>query len=336
MAKEGKVSGVEKAAILLMNMGEELASEVFKHLSPAEIQLLGGIIAKMETVPTDLGKRVINDFSDVATKSDVAVEGLEFAKSLIVKSLGHEKGRHVVEQITREMSGTGIESLKWMDPGVLANLIKSEHPQIIALILIHLDPDKAAQVLLNLPEERVRGEVMLRVATLQRIPQAAVRDLEVLISEQLITSSTSQGSTVEGVKLAAEIMNQVESKTEEAIMGVIEKASPDLAQKIQDKMFVFADLITIDDKGMQQIIKEITGDILTVALKGADDDLKAKFFKNMSERAAEMLKEDLESKGPMKLSDVEKAQQEIIKITRKLEQEGKVVRAGKGGGDVLI
>lgn len=338
MAKEEKLSGLERAAILLMNMGEELASEVFRHMSPGEIQLIGGIIAKTDSVPVEKGKHILSDFTKEVSESDVAVEGLEFAKGLILKSLGAEKAQNVLEQITMEMSGSGIASLKWMDPGVLANMIKSEHPQIIALILVHLEPDKAAQVVQNLPEERVRGEVMLRVATLKRVPQAAVRDLELLISEQMLTATTSQGSMVEGVKVAAEIMNQIDSKSEEAIMGVIEKASPDLAAKIQDKMFVFADLMGIDDKGLQMIIKEITGDLLTIALKAADDPLKEKFFKNMSERASEMLKEDLEAKGPVKLSDVEKAQQEIIKIARKLEQEGKIVRAGMGGGggDVLV
>ncbi len=336
MAKEEKLSGIERAAILLMNMGEDCASEVFRHMSPAEIQLIGGIIAKMDSVPVERGKKILGEFTKEVSESDVAVEGLEFAKTLIVKSLGAEKAHNVLEQITMEMSGSGIASLKWMDPAVLANMIKGEHPQIIALILVHLEPDKAAQVVQNLPEERVRGEVMLRVATLKRVPQAAVRDLELLISEQMLTATTSQGSMVEGVKVAAEIMNQIESKSEAAIMGVIEKASPDLAAKIQDKMFVFADLMGIDDKGLQMIIKDITGDLLTVALKAADDQLKEKFFKNMSERASEMLKEDLESKGPVKLSDVEKAQQEIIKIARNLEQEGKIVRAGMGGGGDLI
>lgn len=186
-----------------------------------------------------------------------------------------------------------------------------------------------------IPEDRLKGEVMLRVAALKSIPRSAVKDLESLLKNQAISEGGSQGSAVESVKVAAEIMNQIDSKVEAGIMDAIEKASPDLAVKIQEKMFVFTDLLSLDDKAMQMIIKEISTDMLSIALKGSDEALKDKFFKNISERAAEMLKEDIESKGPVRLSDVEKAQQKIIKVARRLEQEGKIVRAGRGG-DVLI
>ncbi|MBI5587539.1 MAG: flagellar motor switch protein FliG [Deltaproteobacteria bacterium] len=335
MTRDPKLKGVEKAAVLLMNIGEDLATEVFKYMTPTEIQLLGGSIVKKETVSLQTGRQVVNEFIETISTGEIAVEGLEFAKSIITKALGPEKAKTILEQITQDMGKGGIESLRWMDPAIVANIVKSEHPQITAIILAHLDPDRAAQVLLHIPEERQRGEIMLRIATLKRIPQAAVRDLEILLSDQMLNANSSQGSTVEGVKVAAEILNQIEAKAEGAIMDVIEKTSPDLAFKIQEKMFIFADLLTIDDKGMQLVIKELTSDILTLALKGADENIKDKFLKNMSERAAEMLKEDLETRGPVKLSDVEKAQQEIIKIARRLEGEGKIVRAGRGG-DVLI
>jgi len=335
MGKEPKLSGVEKAAVLLMNIGEDLATEVFKYMSPAEMQLLGGSIVKKESVSLQTGRQVVNEFIETLTVGDVPVEGLEFAKSLITKALGPEKAQSILDQITRDMGKGGIESLRWMDPAIVANIVKSEHPQIIAIILTHLDPDRAAQVLLQIPEDRVKGDVMLRIATLKRIPQAAVRDLEALLSDQMLDADNSQGSTIEGVKIAAEILNQIETKAESQIMDAIEKGSPDLAFKIQEKMFVFADLLTIDDKGMQMVIKELSTDILTLALKSAEDSIKDKFLKNMSERAAEMLVEDLESRGPVKLSDVEKSQQEVIKIARRLESEGKIVRAGRGG-DVLV
>ncbi|MBI5643097.1 MAG: flagellar motor switch protein FliG [Deltaproteobacteria bacterium] len=335
-AKDSKLTGVEKAAILLMNIGEDLASEVFKHMTPSEMKLLGGTIVKKDSVSLQTGKQVLREFTDIVEKGEVAVEGLEFAKSLITKSLGAEKAQFIIDQITRDLGGGGgIESLKWMDPAIVANIIKSEHPQIIALILTHLDPDRAGQVLLHMPEERVRGEVMLRVANLKRIPHAAVKDLELLISESLLNADSGQGNSVEGIKVAAEILNQIESKAEGDIMDVIEKASPDLAIKIQQKMFVFTDLLGIDPRGMQMIIKELSTDILSIALKGSDEAMRSQFFNNMSERGAEMLKEDIESKGPVKLSDVEKSQQEIIKIARRLEQEGKIVRAGRGG-DVIV
>jgi len=331
MNKELKMRGVEKAAILLMNIGEELATEVFKHMSPAEMQLLGGSIVRKESVSVATGRKVVDEFVEMIDHGEVAVEGLAFAKNLIIKSLGPEKAQHILDQITRDMETGGIESLKWLDPAIVANIIKNEHPQIIALILTHLEPERAAQVLLHIPEERQRGEIMLRVANLKRIPQAAVRDLELLLSETMLSADSGQGNTVEGIKVAAEILNQVETKAESDIMEIIEKSSPDLATKIQDKMFVFADLLTIDSRGMQQLIKELNTELLSLALKGSDEGIKDKFLGNMSERGAEMLAEDIEAKGPVKLSEVERAQQEIIKIARRLEQEGKLVRAGRGG-----
>lgn len=333
-AREIKLSGVEKAAVLLMNLGEDLASEVCKHMNSTELQLIGGTMVKKENVSLQIGRQVAIEFVETIDRGEMAVEGLEFAKTLIIKSLGPEKAQYIIDQITRDMGAGGIESLKWMDPAIVANIIKLEHPQIIALILTHLPPERAAQVLLHIPDERLRGEIMLRVANLKRIPYSALKDLEVLISEQMLFADKGQGSTVEGIKVAAEILNQVESKFEGVIMDVIEKASPDLAVKIQEKMFVFSDLMGLDDRGMQLIIKEISSDILTVALKGSDESLRDKFLKNMSERAAALLKDDLEAKGPVKLSDVEKAQQEIIKVARRLEQEGKLTRSGKG--DVFV
>lgn len=336
MAKEAKFNGAEKAAILLLNIGEELAGEVCKHLNPNEMRLLGRVMVRKDTVSSSDGRQVMGEFVGLIDSGELAVEGLEYARNLLNKSLGQEKAQHIMDQLTREMGGGGgIETLKWMDPAIVANIIKNEHPQIIALILTHFEPDRAAQALMHIPEERVRADVMLRIANLKRIPQAAVIDLENLLSEQMLSADSSQGSSIEGVKIAAEIMNQIEGKNDCGIMDFIEKASPDLAIRIQEKMFVFPDLMGLDDKGMQQIIKELNNETLTLALKGTEEGLKEKFLKNMSERASEMLREDMETRGPVKLSDVEKAQQEIIKVARRLEQEGKIVRAGKGG-DVFI
>lgn len=331
-----RFSGLEKAALLLMHMGQELAAEVCKHLNPTEVQLLGSTMVNKESVYMESGKQVVREFLNNRDNGEVIVEGLEFAKSVITKALGADKAQNILDQISRDSTGGGgIETLKWMDPAIVANVIKGEHPQIIALILSHLDPERAAQVLLHIPEDRLRGEIMLRVSTLKRVPQAALKDLEVLLSEQMLSADSGFGSTIEGVKIAAEILNQMEPKSGGGIMEIIENASPDLASKIQEKMFVFSDLISIDDKGMQLIIKELGTDVLGLALKGSDENIKGKFLDNMSERAAEMLREDMEAKGPVKLSDVEKAQQEIIKIARRLEQEGKIMRAGKGG-EVLV
>ena len=335
MAKEPRLTGPEKAAVLLMNIGEELASEVFKFMTPSEMQLLGGMMVRKESISLQMGRHVVGEFIEMLDKGDLFVEGLEFARNVMVRSLGPDKAQYILDQITREMGGGGIESLKWMDPAIVANIVKDEHPQIVALILAHLDADRASMVLLNLQDERQRGEVMLRVANLKRIPQAAVRELESLISEQMLSAESNQGASVEGIKLAAEILNQIDSNSESDIIDLIEKASPDLAMRIQEKMFVFADLMGVDARGLQLIIKELSADVLGLALKGSDESIQDKFLKNMSERASEMLREDMEAKGPVKLSEVERAQQEIIKIARRLEQEGKLVRSGRGG-DVLV
>jgi flagellar motor switch protein FliG len=332
----GKFSGPEKAAILFMNLGEELAGEVAKHLSPHEVQNIGTAIARRDSVSVQDGRYVVNEFMQEIGAGGTSIEGLNFAKNLMTRALGAEKAQSMLEQITIDVGEGGIETIKWMDPALVANTIKGEHPQIIALLLIHLDADRASQVLLNIPDERTRGEVMLRIATLTRIPEAAVKDLEVMLSKQMMDSKGGAGDTVEGIKVAAEILNKMESKYEEGIMGIIEKASPDIASSIQEKMFVFADLLTIDDKGMQLVIKELTTEVLSVALKGADEEIADKFYDNMSERASDMLREDIEAKGPMRLSDIEKAQLEIIGVARRLEQDGKIIRAGAGGDELVV
>ncbi|HHL40578.1 MAG TPA: flagellar motor switch protein FliG [Deltaproteobacteria bacterium] len=332
MAKEDKLSGVDKAAIFLMYLGEDVASEVFKHLSTNEIQSLSSAIVKAGEITREMVEEVDREFLETVESSGVLVEGSDFARNALIKALGPEKAEAILERAGYDAGEGGIEALKGLAPAMVADMLKLEHPQIIALIMVYLDPEHAAQVLEHFPE-RLRGEVMLRVATLDRIPYSALKELEEVVRNQVVDASTGgQGRAVDGVKAAAEIMNQVGASLEGSIIGTIEKASPDIATRIQEKMFVFSDLMIVDDKGLQQVLKELSTDTLTMALKGADDALKEKFFSNMSERAAEMLKEDLESKGPVKLSDVEAAQQEIVKVARRLEQEGKLMREGRGGG----
>ncbi|MBE9528940.1 MAG: flagellar motor switch protein FliG [Proteobacteria bacterium] len=330
-----KLSGLEKISVILMYLGEELASEVVKHLSDEELQLIGGTMIKKDSVSMVSSKRVVDEFLGSMGSDNITVQGMQYAQNLINNALGPEKGEAILEQIKRQMGGSGLESLRWMDPGVVANTLKSEHPQIVALILALLDPDTASSILIQIPEERVRGEVMLRVATLKTIPQAAVSDLEEMLNKQMFSDAAGAGSNVEGVKLAAEILNQVDAANEEKIMETLESTSGELAEAVQAQMFVFADLNEVDDRGMQSIIKELSTEILSVSLKGVDEGLRDKFYKNMSERAADMLQEDIEAMGPVRVSDIEKNQQEILKIARKLEGEGKLVRAGRGG-DLVV
>ncbi len=327
------IKGTEKAAVLLINVGENLASEVMKFLSHREVKEISENIARMDSIPPEVGREVVNEFLATSTKSGLAVQGLEFARSVIEKALGPEKARRVLEQIAKETEGDGIKALAYMEPSVVANMVRAEHPQIIALILTLMPPERASLVLRELPE-LLKGDVMQRVAVIESIPQAAVNEIEAVIREQVVESEDSQGDMVEGIKVAAEILNQVDSATETSVFEFIEKSSSDLAAKIQEKMFVFTDLLEMEDRAMQAILKEVETESLSIALKGADEALREKFFKNMSERAAEMLKEDIETRGPVRVSDVEAAQIAVVSVARRLEQEGKIMRAGKQG-DVI-
>ncbi len=328
-----EIRGIEKAAVLLINVGENLASEVMKFLTQREVKEVSENIARMESIPSEVGREVAREFIEASNRSGLAVQGLEFARSVIEKALGPEKARRVLEQIAKETEGDGIKALAYMDPGVVAKMIRAEHPQIIALILTLIPPERASLVLKELPD-LLKGDVMQRVAVIESIPQAAVNEIEAVLRDQVVESEDAQGDMVEGVKVAAEILNQVDSETETSVFGFIEKTSADLATKIQEKMFVFTDLLEMDDRAMQTILKEVETESLSIALKGADEALREKFFKNMSERAAEMLREDIETRGPVRVSDVEAAQIAVVSVARRLEQEGKIMRAGKQG-DVI-
>ncbi len=327
------IKGAEKAAVLLINVGEALASEVMKFLSHREVQDVSENIAKMESIAPDVGSEVVREFVQNAEKSGLAVQGLEFAKSVIESTFSPEKAKRVLDQLAKEAEGDGIKALAYMDPKAVANMVRGEHPQIIAIILALMPSERASLVVRELPEI-LMGDVMQRVAVIETIPQAALKEIEAVVREQVIESDDGTGDLVEGVKLAAEILNQMESATETSIIEFIDKSSPELATKIQEKMFVFIDLLEMDDRSMQAILKEVETESLSIALKGADKTLADKFFKNMSERAADMLREDIETRGPVKVSDVEAAQIAVVGVARKLEQEGKIIRAGKGG-DVI-
>jgi len=327
------IKGIEKAAVLLINVGENLASEVMKFLSQREMREVSENIARMDSISPEVGREVASEFLASSKGSGLAVQGLEYARSVIEKALGPERAKRILEQIAKETEGDGIRALAYMDPAMVASMVRAEHPQIIALILTLIPPERASLVLKELPE-LLRGDVIQRVAVIESIPQAAVNEIEAVIREQVVESGEAQGDMVEGVKVAAEILNQVDSATETSVIEFIEKSSSDLAARIQEKMFVFTDLLEMEDRAMQTILKEVETESLSIALKGADETLREKFFKNMSERAAEMLKEDIETRGPVRVSDVEAAQIAVVSVARRLEQEGKIMRAGKQG-DVI-
>ena len=322
--------GLNDAAIFLMSLGEEEASEVFKHLSPKEVQKLGETIARMRNVSRERLDEVINKFSGAAAAQSLLVSDTSnYVRAVLKRALGEDKASLLIDRILQGGDISGIESLKWMDPLSVAELLRNEHPQIIAAILVHLDYDHAAGVLMNFTD-RQRSEVLLRVATLEGIQPAALKDLNEVLFKVLAGGDKVRKSSLGGVKAAAEIINLLGTNTEGVVLENIRAHDPDLAQKIMDKMFVFEDVLKLDDKSIQTVLKEVASETLVVALKGAAPELREKFLSNMSSRAAEALREDLESRGPMRLSEVEAQQKEILKTVRRLADEGQIAIGGAG------
>jgi flagellar motor switch protein FliG len=327
--------GIEDAAILLMSLGEEEAAEVFKLLAPKEVQRLGETIAKLKTISRERVEQVIDKFEAAAAADSMLVSDTdEYVKSVLRKALGDDKANLLIDRILQGSDTTGIESLKWMDPGSVAELLRVEHPQIVAAILVHLEADQASEVLKHFPE-RHRNEVMVRIATLDGIQPSALKDLNDVMSKVLAGGDRMKKSNLGGVKAAAEILNMMGTAVETSVLDFVREADGELAQKIMDNMFTFDDLEKIDDKGFQQLLKEVQSDSLVLALKAASPELKDKVFRNMSSRAAETLREDLESRGPARLSEVEAEQKEMLKIVRRLVEEGQIVLAG-GGDEQLV
>ena len=328
-------SGVEDAAIMLMSMGEEEASEVFKHLMPKEVQRLGETIAKLKAVPRERFESVVDNFLKLAEAEHLLVaDSDEYVRSVLRKALGEEKASLLLERILAGNDVTGIESLKWMEAQSVAELLRNEHPQIVAAILVHLEYDQTSQILKLLPD-RMRNEVLMRVATLDGIQPAALKDLNEVLSNVLSGSDRARKSQLGGVKSAAEILNMMGSSVETNVLDFIRESDSDLAQKIMDNMFTFDDMIKLDDKAIQMVLKEVQSESLVISLKGATPELRERIFKNMSSRAAETLREDLETRGPVKVTDVESEQKELLKIVRRLAEEGEISMGG-GSDDQFI
>ena len=336
MAAMPGAEGVEKAAILLLSLGQDEAAEVLKNLGPKEVQKLGHAMAALKQVPRERVEAVIEEFSAQAAKGTPVAVDNEAIKSMLNKALGDDRAASLISRIMSGSDTAGIEGLKWMDAPTVADLIRNEHPQIIATILVHLEFDQAGEVLKHFTE-RLRNDVVLRIATLDGVQPAALGELNEAMGRVLAGAATSRKKTaMGGIRHAAEILNFVGQQVETAIVDNVREYDPELAQKILDEMFVFENLLDIDDRGIQLLLREVQSDSLIVALKGASQELRDKVFKNMSQRAAEMLKEDLEARGPVRLSEVETEQKEILKIARRLADEGQIVLGGKGGEDQMV
>ncbi|ACY31205.1 flagellar motor switch protein FliG [Comamonas testosteroni TK102] len=327
--------GLNDAAILLVSLGEEEAAEVFKHLTPKEVQKLGETIARMRGVTREKVDFVIDRFtSDAASQSLLVDDASDYVRSVLKRALGDDKAALLIDRIMQGGDISGIESLKWMDPLSVAELLRGEHPQIVAAILVHLEYEQAAAVLMQFPD-RARSEVMLRVATLEGIQPTALKDLNEVLFKVLAGGDKVRKTSLGGVKTAAEMLNQMGGNADVAVLDTIRNYDPELAQKIMDKMFVFDDLVKLDDRSVQLVLREVVSETLIVALKGGSMEVRDKILANMSMRAAESLREDLEGRGPMRLSEVEAQQKEILKVVRRLVEEGQVT-IGSGPEDSYV
>ncbi len=327
--------GTHDAAIFLMSLGEEEAAEVFKHLSPKEVQKLGETIANMRAVSHDKVDQVMARFTEEAASQKLLVNDTnDYVKAVLRRALGDDKASLLIDRIMQGSDVSGIEGLKWMDPQSIAELLRNEHPQIMAAILVHLETDLVAGVLKHLTE-RSRNEVMLRIATLEGIQPTALKDLNEVLYKVLAGGDKVRKTSLGGVQTAADIINLMGTAIESSVVESIRLLDADLAQKIMDKMFTFEDLLKLDNKSIQMVLKEVSGDTLVIALKGASPELRELVLGNMSSRAAEGLREDLESRGPVRLSEVEGQQKEILKIVRRLSDEGSIVMGG-GGDDGFV
>ncbi|MQM30502.1 MAG: flagellar motor switch protein FliG [Candidatus Accumulibacter phosphatis] len=327
--------GIEKSAILLIALGEDYAAEVLKHLGPKDVQKLGHAMAALKSVPRTRVAEVLAEFQTTAEESAaVNFDTDSYVRSVLTKALGDDKASNLISRILQPGDTNGIEGLKWMDAATVADLIKNEHPQIIATILVHLAHDHASDIL-NQLSERLRNDVVLRIATLEGIQPEALKELNDVMLRLLSGSASVKQSAMGGVRAVAEILNFMGAANETSVVDSIREYDPDLAQKILDEMFVFENLMDLDDRAIQSLLREIQSESLILAMKGATESLREKIFKNMSQRAAEMLREDLDSRGPVRLSEVESEQKEILKIVRRLADEGQIVLGGAGGEEMV-
>jgi flagellar motor switch protein FliG len=329
------LSGVRKAALFLMVMGEDFTAQVFKHLDDREVKLLGENMALVKKVDPKTVSFVMDEFSRAMGEDGIGISGRDFLQKMVPKAFDSKKADDILGDLLSKSEEKTFEKLSSMNPNVIANLLMTEHPQTIALILVNMKHQTAADILQLLPEN-IQGEVVIRIADLEEVPNDIVNEIHEVVDEMIAEMGDETGATQGGLDMAAEIMNLLDHKTENSIFEKIESVREDLADEIRQKMFVFSDLVNLDDRSIRTLLKEISNDELILALKTASEDLAQKVFNNVSKRAAEMMKEDMEVMGPVKLKDVEQAQINIVKAARRLEEEGKIVLRGKGGEDILV
>jgi flagellar motor switch protein FliG len=321
-------SGIHKGAVLMLALGANEAAEVMKFLGPREVQKLGAAMSTMKAIQSEELVSVLSEFrSETEKNTSLGLDSDEYIRDVLTKALGDDKASSLLNRILGTRDSSGIESLKWMDAQSVADLVRNEHPQIIATILVHLERDQASEVL-NHFTERLRNDCVLRIATLDGVQPAALRELNEVLTKLLTGNESLKKKPMGGIRAAAEILNFFNGENEISVMANLKGYDNDMAQKIMDEMFVFDNIMDIEDRGIQLLLREVQSETLIVALKGATPELREKFFRNMSQRAGEMMREDLESKGPVRLSEVETNQKEILVIVRRLADEGQLTIGG--------
>jgi flagellar motor switch protein FliG len=331
------VKGVRKAAVLCVLLGEDVSSVLFKNLWEDEIEALSKEISLLSTIPQDLSEIVLEEFHNLAlARQYISTGGIEYTKKLLNKALGTEGSKKVIDKVTRSLeSSVGFSALGKANPQLLSRFIQNEHPQTIALIIAHLDPAHAAELLTSLPEQ-IRPDVVMRMANLGEISPEIVKRISLILSQKLSSLGTFSGEAIGGTRAVAEMVNKMDRPSGKAILETIETQNAELAVAIRNLMLVFEDLLLIDAPGIREILQRVDKKTLTVALKGTSEELQTHIFKNMSQRAVEMMKEDMEALGPVRIRDVEKAQHEIVEIIQKLEEEGVVSRGGGSGDEYVV
>ena len=336
MEKENALNNLEKVAVVISSLPEDLASEIFRHLETAEVEKISRCMSQMGMIAGDMVDEIIDEFAEMTSREEGSVSlGKSYAESLVTKALGENKAKSIVDKISEGKEYRSLSLLDDIDPKMVTDIIRNEHPQTIALILSHLSPEKSGTILPNLPDE-LRAEVILRISRLDVVPPEVINDVAEMLESEVKSMGNTGGHQLGGIKAVADILNQMDRATESALLTKIEETDPKMADEIRQLMFVFDDLVLIDDRGIQEILKDISSDDLAKALKTAGEAVKEKIFKNMSERAVDMLNEDIEDMGPIRLSDVEKAQQTITQVAMKLEEEGKITMGGRGGEEVFV
>ncbi|KZN54962.1 flagellar motor switch protein FliG [Pseudoalteromonas luteoviolacea] len=330
-----KLDGVDKAAILLLSLTEEDAAQILKHLEPKQVQKVGMAMAAIDDLSQSKISAVHNLFIEqIQSFSTIGFQSEDFIKKALTAALGEDKAASLIDQIVMGSGAKGLDSLKWMDSKQVANIIRNEHPQIQTIVLSYLEPEQSAEILSQFTE-KVRLDLTMRIANLEEVQPAALQELNEIMEKQFAGQAGAQAAKMGGLKAAADIMNYLDTNVEGQLMDSIREHDEEMSQQIQDLMFVFENLMDVEDRGIQAILREVQQDVLMKAIKGADDSLKDKILSNMSKRAADMMADDLEAMPPVRISEVEAAQKEILATARRLADSGEVMLGGGGGEEFL-